>query len=167
MCMSINIEDKLNLDLEFFKVNMSIDVQFIMYLESLKIENLKVVTYDSYYETIIKENREKIQYIALHKERSTIKKIFWFIPWMVYNTDHYTIIGELQWNKKSDTSLTIKIWGEQSYHLLKAPIKNWAQDNEYFVELNVLNAQNNCYYIKDRWKKRPWHKAYTHIKTER
>lgn len=165
--MSLNFEDKLNVDLEFFKMNISIDVHFIMYLESLNIENLKIISYDSDYNKVVKENRRNTQYITFHEDIKTTKKICWFIPWTLYSKDYYAILAEIQWIKNDDTALTVKIWGEKALNLLKPLIKKWAEEHEYFVTLDVLNAQNNCYYVAENWKKYVWQDKYTLVKTEK
>lgn len=161
--MSFDLENKLNNDLEFFKVHMTVDINFALHFSSLNIKDVGIITCRN--GRIVTEDRALTQYITEKRVSIHTKNILWFIPWKQFKTIHHDIYAEYSWNSDKTEQLTFNVYGKNALDVLKAPIKKWAQDNEFFATFHVKSSTNK-YYLNEHFYKFKWNSEYKRKKED-
>jgi len=155
-----DIEDKLDNDLNFFKINMNAKQKLTFYIDELSEKEdvefcITFYNYDS--EKIVAENTLQhtttLITATIQKEYITHKKIFGisYYTKKEINTRVYAEIKHV-----NNNAVDLRVFGKVALTKLKRIIKKWSNDEEinvnYNVETTIDNYKISEFYYKYRWQ---------------
>jgi hypothetical protein len=162
-----DIEDKLNEDINYFKLNMNATQKLTFYINEYKNKDdfkFDITFYNYASEKITAEHKnDNTSTLITYKETKTNYTYKKFM-WIKYYTKKTTIIPAIaELNHVNNETINIRVFGEIALTELKNIIKRWAIDNEIKINYNV-ELVIDYYVVKEREYKYIWQMNYKTLK---
>jgi hypothetical protein len=157
-----DIEDKLDSELNFFKLNMNAYQKLIKYIDDLDKNNynMQIAFYDYENEELTSEaNNKKTSCLIIStkfKEKLTYKR-FLGIPIKITRKNTYDVYAELR--ADSDVSIKVRSFGKIGSKSLMNIMRKWANENEVKITYNV-ELVLDYYVVHEIEHKYIWQKNY-------